>query len=470
MGQEVADSHFKKEEFRHFQQALREETNLLEEWIADRYFSDCGYVAGLELELCLVDGSGKPAAGNQQLLDALHAPTVVPELSKFNIEFNVDPTSLCGDGLQTLTKRLVDTWSNCSAVAQTLDLSVLSIGILPTLRDEHLVLGNMSEVHRYQALNEQVLRLRRGKPVRLDISGVETLISEHRDVMLEAGTTSLQLHLQVPQAQAADAFNLATVVSAPMVAIGANSPLLFGKQLWQETRIPLFEQAVAMEEPVNRVNFGTGYLAHDLLALFIENENLYPILLPFNCGSDVKKLAHLRLHNGTIWRWNRPIIGFDPNGRPHLRIEHRVMASGTTVHDMAAQMAFYYGLMIHFLNTPELDVRAKMPFITAWNNFYDCARLGLKAQISWLDGKKWPLDKLIVQVLVPAARRGLEFLKVDTLSSDRWLQIIESRAHSGQTGAHWQSEFYRRSGDTALLVREYLARQQTGEPVHQWSY
>lgn len=470
MGQDVSGTHFKSEEFRHFQHALREETSLLEEWISDRQLSDAGYVAGLELEMCLVGDSGNPAACNQSLLDALHSPIIVPELSKFNVEFNVDPISPRGDGLQILTKRLVDTWSICSESARTLGLSVVSIGILPTLRDEHLVLGNMSELNRYQALNEQVLRLRRGKPVRLDISGVETLVSEHLDVMLEAGATSLQLHLQVPQDQAAHAYNLATVVSAPMVAIGANSPMLFGKRLWQETRIPLFEQAVAMEEPVNRVNFGTGYASRNLLALFLENESLYPVLLPIVCGYRLEKLEHLRLHNGTIWRWNRPIIGFDPNGRPHIRIEHRVMAAGATAIDMAAQMAFYYGLMINLLNKPGLDVRAKLPFITAWNNFYESARYGLKAQVIWLDGKKWPLDKLILQELIPAARDGLGFLHVDATSTDHWLQIIESRAETGQTGAQWQAEFFRRTSDVALLVREYRARQQAGEPVHQWGY
>ncbi len=470
MGQDISETQFKKEEFRRFQLALREETSLLEEWISDRYLSDAGYVAGLELEMCLIDSSGNPAACNQPLLDVMQSKVIVPELSKFNVEFNVEPSSLRGDGLKTIAQRLVETWSNCDDAARSMDLSIMSIGILPTLRDDHLVLANMSELHRYKALNEQAIRLRRGKPVRLDISGVESIVSEHLDVMLEAGATSLQLHLQVPQNQAASAYNLATVVSAPMVAIGANSPYLFGKHLWQETRIPLFEQAVAMDAPVNRVNFGTGYASHDLAALFLENESLYPVLLPIKGGNDVKKLEHLRMHNGTIWRWNRPIIGFDANGRPHMRIEHRVMAAGTTAIDMAAQMAFFYGLMLELLNTPDLDVRAKLPFITAWNNFYESARLGLKAQITWLDGKKWPLDKLIVQELLPSARRGLEFLKVDAASIDRWLQIIESRAQSGQTGAQWQTEFFRHTGDSALLVREYLARQQAGEPVHQWSY
>ncbi len=216
---------------------------------------------------------------------------------------------------------------------------------------------------------------------------------KHMDVMLESGATSLQLHLQVPQNRAADALNFATVVSAPMVALSANSPLLFGKKLWQETRIPLFEQSVAMEEPINRVNFGTGYASRDLSTMFEENESLYPVLLPVSSGRGIEKLEHLRLHNGTIWRWNRPVIGFDPNGKPHLRIEHRVMAAGPTSIDMAAQSAFYYGVMIDLLNQPKMDVRERLPFITAWNNFYDCARTGLKAQISWLDGKKWSVQK-----------------------------------------------------------------------------
>ena len=255
MGQDVEGVRFRSDEFRRFQHALHEETELLTEWIADRQLSDRDYVIGLELEMCLVDQLGRPAAFNDSLLKELQADSVVPELSQFNIEFNVEPISPRGDGLKTLFSRLSETWERCNQAAAGLDLSVLSVGILPTLDEEHLVLNNMSQLHRYHALNEQILRLRRGKPVRLSIDGTESLASEHMDVMLEAGATSLQLHLQVPQDRAADAFNFATVLSAPMVAISANSPLLFNKKLWQETRIPLFEQAVAMEEPINRVNF-----------------------------------------------------------------------------------------------------------------------------------------------------------------------------------------------------------------------
>jgi len=471
VGQEISDTHFRHEEFHRFQTGLREETQLMSEWFADRHFSNQDYVAGLELEMCLVDELGQPSARNDDLIAEVKSPGVVHELSQFNVEFNVEPISPRGVGLKTLQDRLVETWGNCRTVAKRLDVSVVSIGILPTLRDDHLVLKNMSRLHRYHALNEQVLRLRHGQAVRLDINGVEKLVIEHLDVMLEAGATSLQLHLQVPQDKASEAYNFATVLSAPMVAIGANSPLLFGKRLWQETRIPLFEQAVALDGPINRVTLGTGYAPKDTSFLFRENESLFPVLLPLKCEEEVEKLAHLRLHNGTIWRWNRPIVGFNADGQPHLRIEHRVMAAGPTVIDMTTQMAFYYGLMVDQLASQELAIEERLPFVTAWSNFYESARLGLKANVTWLDGKKWSLSKLILQVLLKSARRGLEHLRVDSNSIDTWLQLISERVSTGRTGAHWQSEFFLRSGgDTAALVREYRARQESGEPVHRWSY
>jgi gamma-glutamyl:cysteine ligase YbdK (ATP-grasp superfamily) len=471
MGQEILESHFRQDSFRNFQQRLHDETRLITEWIADRHFSNHDWVAGLELEMCLVDASGQPSACNASIIEAVNEPTVVPELSKFNLEFNVTPASPKLDGIKKLSDRLEKTWATCRMKASALGVSIVSVGILPTLREEHLVLANMSTLHRYHALNEQVIRLRHGRSAHLNISGIESLVCEHLDVMLEAGTTSLQLHLQVPQARAADAYNLSTILSAPMVAVSANSPLLFGKQLWQETRIPLFEQAVAMDGPVNRVTFGTGYATTDLAFLFRENESLFPVLLPLESDQEQEALPSLRLHNGTIWRWNRPIVGFDPDGCPHLRIEHRVMAAGPTVVDMTSQMAFYYGLMIEYLNQERLAIDEKLPFISAWTNFYDAARVGLKAHVLWLDGKKWSISKLILDQLIPTAERGLCLLQVDSALIDCWLQTIANRVKTGRTGSQWQSEFFIRSGgDTAALVREYRSRQESGEPVHQWSY
>lgn len=469
MGQEIVESNFGHEAFQRFRQHLREETRLLAQWIADRHFSNRDLVIGLELETCLVDSAGMPVANNQEVIRAAGIPAVVPELSRFNLEFNVDPVSPRQQGIRQIGDSLQATWARCREAAEPLGATVLAVGILPTLGEGHLVLDNMSALHRYHALNQQVMRLRRGRPTHVDISGVESLVCEHLDVMLEAGTTSLQLHLQVPQDQAADAYNLAMILSAPLVAISANSPLLFGKLLWQETRVPLFEQAVAMDGPINRVTFGTGYASDNLSFLFEENEQLFPVLLPLERDQELERLPSLRLHNGTIWRWNRPIVGYDDDGTPHLRIEHRVMAAGPTVIDMVSQMAFYYGLMVEYLARENKDIEASLPFLAARGNFYDAARVGLKANVAWLDGKKWPLRKLVLEELLPAARHGLVALQVDSTSIDRWLEIIEARVSSGKTGSQWQSDCFIRSGrDAATLVREYRSRQETGEPVHLW--
>ncbi len=470
MGQEITETHFRHEEFRRFQESLHQETQLLNDWIASGQLSNRDYCAGLELELCLVDREGEPSPSNQTIIEAVDSPDVVFELSQFNLEFNVEPTSPRRNGLLELHQRLDVLWNRCREAANARELSVLSIGILPTLTDDHMILANMSPLHRYRALNEQVLRLRKGRPVRLDIRGFEELASEHLDVMLEAATTSFQLHLQVPQAMARMAYNASLVLSAPMVALSANSPMLFGKRLWHESRIPLFEQAVATESPMSRVSFGAGYIQDHLGTLLTENEKLFPILLPLNSDSPREKLPHLRLHNGTIWRWNRPIVGFDDDGVPHFRIEHRVMAAGTSSIDMLVQMAFYYALMVYMIEQRDPDFEERLPFISAWTNFYESARNGLHSHINWTDGKKWPIAKLILECLIPQAEIGFRLLEIDSTTYRTWLDVLHDRVSSGRNGAQWQMDFFERTGrDTALLVREYRIRQESGEPVHQWT-
>jgi hypothetical protein len=242
---------------------------------------------------------------------------------------------------------------------------------LPTLQDSDLTLNNISLLDRYRALNEQVLRQRNGVEITLNINGDDHLQVSHKDVMLEAAATSLQIHIQVPQDIAARYYNASILLSAPMVAISANSPCLFGKRLWQETRIPVFEQAVptggyggAAFGPVHRVSFGLDYARRSLFECFQENLEHYPLLLPVHYQDDIGKLKHLRLHNGTIWRWNRPLIGFDEDQTPHLRIEHRVCASAPSTVDDIANIAFYYGL-VHFYATLDEPPENIMPFADA---------------------------------------------------------------------------------------------------------
>jgi hypothetical protein len=349
------------------------------------------------------------------------------------------------------------------------------VGILPSVAQSDLSLANMSELKRYRALNEQVLRLRDGAPLALEIHGREHLNIEHKDVMLESAATSLQLHLKVAVDNAVRYYNAAQIAAAPMVAAAANSPFLFGRDLWDETRIPLFEQAVevggfagASRGPVRRVSFGTGYAKESLFECFVENQQHFPVLLPIVFDAAEKDMRHVRLHNGTIWRWNRPLIGYDDNGTPHLRIEHRVLPAGPTVVDSIASAAFFYGL-VHALAMRDTVPEYELPFATARDNFYAAARDGLDAQITWLDGRRLPVQTLLLDQLIPLARYGLGLLEIDAQDRDLYLGIVKDRIRNACTGCNWQRAWVARHGrDMQALTEAYYERQQRGEPVHNW--
>ncbi|MFN0051961.1 MAG: glutamate-cysteine ligase family protein [Planctomycetales bacterium] len=469
MGQEISSARFKHHDFHRFERLIEHEASVLHDWFEHRTFSERRSIAGLELEAWLVADDGSPVPLNAELLQLVDSPEVVPELSKFNIEFNATPQPLSGIGITRLESELTETWGNCDRLAGQLGASVVAIGTLPTIADEHLSLTNMSESPRYRALNEQVLRLRQGRPIRMRIEGRERLETEHRDVMLEAGATSFQLHLQVPQDEAVRFYNASLILSAPLAAISANSPWLFGRVLWEETRIPLFEQAVDVGGGTySRVTFGSGYAGRSLEEFFLENRTQYPVLLPLTMDDPSEHLAHLRLHNGTIWRWTRPLIGFDEDGRPHLRIEQRIMAAGPSLVDMAANMAFFYGL-IEALATNPVPPETQLPFALARDNFYAAAQGGLASQIVWLDGRTIPVRDLILRQLLPLARCGLQRLHADPGESERLLGIIEARTEAGRNGAVWQREFIEQHGrDLPQLTRVYRDRQRAGHPVHSW--
>jgi gamma-glutamyl:cysteine ligase YbdK (ATP-grasp superfamily) len=470
MGQEISSTRFKYFDFHRYDKLLKREMEVLRQWFRDGRFSTKRAIAGLELEAWLVDASGQPTPWNEQVIARAACPDVVPELSRFNIEFNVSPQPLAGNGLARMASELEATWRRCEAAASDLGTSVVAIGVLPTLTDAMLSLSNMSKVNRYQALNEQVLRLRQGRPIRLNVKGRESLVTEHRDVMLESATTSFQLHLQVPLAESVRSYNAAVIASAAMVGVSGNSPLLFGASLWDETRIPLFEQAVDVGGgAMSRVTFGSGYARESLLEVFAENQEKYPVLLPLMMEDVSERLAHIRLQNGTIWRWNRPLIGFDDDGTPHLRVEHRVMPAGPTLIDMSANMAFFYGLA-ESLRQESPPPESQLPFEAARDNFYRAARHGLDCDVQWLDGAKHPLRELILSELLPRAISGLQRLEADPDLTAPWLEVIEARVRSGQTGAEWQRRFMDRHGrDLAALTQAYRDQQRRGDPVHTWT-
>ncbi|MDH5183786.1 MAG: glutamate--cysteine ligase [Gammaproteobacteria bacterium] len=476
MGQEIHDSRFSQHDFARFSQRLTQETELLGQWFKDGHFSRRHCVAGFELETWLVDRQIQPLADNERFLTVLADPMVSPELSCFNVELNTPALALQGKALSSIHHHLQQTWEHCEQVAQSLGEHMLMIGIPANLQEKQLCLANMSKMLRYRALNEQVLRLRQGKPLLLDIEGEEHLHLSHQDVMLESAATSFQLHLQVAEPYAVRFYNASLIAAAPVVAVSANSPFAFGKDLWAETRIPLFEQAVdvggydgAAFGPIKRVSFGSGYARESLFELYEENLQHYPVLLAETSESEASHMDHVRLHNGTIWRWNRPLIGFDEDGTPHLRIEHRVIPAGPSLVDAIANAAFYYGL-VQYLATADEAPESRLAFATVRDNFASAARYGLRAHLHWLEeGYHAPIRELILQQLLPQAEQGLIQLQLDKTEINYYLGIIRQRVDSGQNGSQWQRDFVSIHGrDWTALMQAYYRQQQQQSPVHLW--
>jgi hypothetical protein len=469
MGQEISQIHFGVEQFADYDRRLRDEADLLNTLLSQGRFSSRGEVGGYELESWLLDHNYFPAPNNQTYLARLNNPLVVPELSRFNVEINGAPQPLRSSALSDMSRELEATWNQCQEVAHGLDSVLMMIGILPTIRQKDLTLANMAELKRYRALNEQVLMRRAGRPLHIKIDGRQPLDLIHPDVMLEAATTSFQLHFQTSQSEAVRYFNASLIAAGPLLAAAANSPYLFDHELWDETRIPLFEQSVdGGEASARRVDFGNGYVSNSLHECFADNLSNYPVLLPLLMDEPQERFAHLRLHNGTIWRWVRPLIGFDPDGTPHLRIEQRVLPAGPTIADMLANAALYFGL-VKFLAGLNDAPENHFPFEYAKENFYTAARHGLNAELNWLGGEKINARALLKEEILPMARHGLKTLSLDQNDIDNAMEILEGRILSGQTGAVWQRAYRERHrADCLHLVVAYLEQQRSGVPVHQW--
>lgn len=476
MGQEIAKTQFSEQEFIEFRARLAAETDALEQLAAQGGIQDTRLIAGFELEAWLLGSAGMPKPINAPFLAALANPLVVPELSRFNVEFNGAPMPLGAGALTALAAGLRATWDEAQQVARDMDAQLAMIGILPTVGKAHLVLDNMSDSKRYVALNRQVLRQRGGQPVHIHIDGLESLREECPDVMLEAATTSFQIHLQVPESISGRYFNAMLALCAPLLAVAVNSPLLFGRRLWQETRIPVFEQSVELggfaglaDPSVRRVGFGQGYVGSSIVALFRENLDLYPVLLPMLQSGGAAGYPHLRLHNGSIWRWVRPLVGQDAQGEPHVRIEQRVLPSGPTIPDMMANLAFCLGLAKALVDAGR-EMAEWLPFSVARDNFYAAAKYGLQARLQWPANTMRPVRNLLLEELLPLAQTGLESLGLSTKEVLGALGIIEARARTGRTGAAWQlSCLDRVGGDVHRMTAAYMENQSAGIPVHEWA-
>jgi CBS domain-containing protein/gamma-glutamylcysteine synthetase len=348
---------------------------------------------------------------------------------------------------------------------------------------------NLTPKKRYKALMEAINRQLIGNAYELKIVGIDELLLKHNSPLLEAVNTSFQVHLQVEPDEFVKMYNIAQVLAAPVMAIAANSPLVFGKRLWHESRIAMFQQSIDtrtshdhMRERSPRVSFGKTWLENSVLEIYKEDIARFRVLLSSDVSEDslemiknneVPKLRALQVHNSTVYRWNRPCYGISDNGKPHLRIENRVFASGPTTVDEIANACFWLGLMCGMKDEVE-DVAKLMLFDDARDNFLKAAQFGMDTKFNWFNDQKINAADLIKE-LIPIARKGLISRKVSTKDVDKYLGIILGRAESHMNGARWMlrsyTDFSAATGkDEALaaLTSCIIENQNKNEPVHTW--
>ena len=490
MGRDVEHVVFSREDRRRFRDKHRSCLDVLAQMLAESQFDFDRPMTGMEIELNLVDDRGEPANVNARVLELVADPAFQTEVGQFNIEINVDPREIGGAGLHDFEQDVRSSLNSADERARSDGAHLVMTGILPTLKPRHVRIEAMSANPRYAALNDQIFAAR-GEDVELAVDGVERLNTYADSITPEAACTSFQLHLQVSPAQFAQYWNAAQTIAGAQLAVGANSPFLFGKELWRETRIPLFEQATdtrpqeLKEQGVRpRVWFGERFIT-SVFDHFEENVRYFPALLPI-CDDedpvaaldrgDVPRLAELRMHNGTVYRWNRPVYDIH-DGKPHLRIENRVLPAGPSIVDVFANGAFYYGLL-HTLAAQDRPVWSQMSFAAAEDNFTEGARHGIHAQLYWPGLGTVPVTELVLRRLLPMAQQGLAERDVDTAVSDRLLGAIERRCTTYRNGAEWQAEMFHRIDEQrqpldrrdALreMLRRYSEHMHANTPVADW--
>jgi gamma-glutamyl:cysteine ligase YbdK (ATP-grasp superfamily) len=491
MGDEVTVTAYTREDRQRYREKVRLNLDVFEQMLAQNIFDFERPLIGMEIELNLVDQSYQPRMTNAEVLERIADPGFQTEIGQYNIELNVDPRSMPGDAALELEDELRRSLNRAEGLANETGAHTVAIGILPTVMPEHLQTEWMSAKVRYAALNEAMVNAR-GEDMFIDIEGVngERLAMYADSIVPESACTSVQLHLQVAPQEFAAYWNGAQALSGLQLAVGANSPYFCGKQLWHETRIELFNQATDTR-PIElknqgvrpRVFFGERWIT-SVFDLFEENVRYFPALLPEISDEDpaamleagqAPRLSELRLHNGTVYRWNRPIYDL-VDGRPHLRVENRVLPAGPTIIDTMANAAFYYGVL-RMLAEEDRTVWTKMSFAAAENNFRACAQRGMEARVYWPGFGEVPADELVLRHLLPMANEGLDRWGVSAAVRDRYLGVIEARCTSGVNGSSWQVAAVQRLEDrgadrsTALtgMLEHYVQAMHTNEPVHSWS-
>lgn len=489
MGRDVPAITITRQNRRAYREKVRICLDVLERMLLESRFDAGSRRVGLEIEFNLVDGLGYAAMTNAGVLAAIDDPAWTSELGQFNVELDSDPATIAGGVFSLLESSLGRTLAHAFERAEAAGSRILMVGILPSLRRSDIGEHTISSNPRYKLLNDEMLAAR-GEEMRICIDGTERLLAYTDHILPEAACTSVQCHLQVDPDMFACYWNAAQATAGMQVAIGANSPYLFGRELWRETRIPLFKQATdtrseeLRQQGVRpRVWFGERWI-NSVTDLFEENVRYFPALLPLCEDEDpaavldrgeTPGLAELTLHNGTIYRWNRPVYAV-ADGKPHLRVENRVLPAGPTLVDVLANAAFYYGL-VHELAEAEPPVWSSMPFAAASANLTAAARRGLDAVVFWPGFGELPVTDLTLGHLLPLAMRGLERWGVDAADATRLLSIIERRCVLRQNGASWQVASVHRLQDRGLadrgealrlMTQDYIGLMNSKEPVHSW--
>ena len=490
MGDDVTGTGYTREQRQRYREKVQQDLDVFEQMLATSGFEFDRPMTGMEIELNLVDEDARPTMTNAEVLASIADPGYQTELGQYNIELNVNPRPLPGDAALLLERDLRESLNHAEAKAGETGARLVTVGILPTLMPDDFHGEWMSANARYAALNDAIF-IARGEDLYLDIEGPdgERLAMYSDTIAPESACTSVQLHLQVAPQDFAAYWNAAQALAGPQIGLGANSPFLFGKRLWAETRIALFEQATdtrAVElknQGVRpRVFFGERWIT-SIFDLFEENVRYFPSLLPEVSDEDpvavlesgrAPVLSELRLHNGTVSRWNRPIYDI-VGGRPHLRVENRVLPAGPSIVDTMANSAFYYGTL-RMLAEEDRPVWTQMSFPAALDNFRTAAQRGLDARVYWPGYGEVPIPELVLRHLLPLAHEGLTRWGVSKAVRDRYLGVIADRCTSGRGGAAWQTTAVERFEAKGLdrqaalraMLELYIEGMHSNEPVHTW--
>jgi len=484
----VRDHRPQEHELRSFTKALLEDVQAIERMLDEGLIESGVRRIGAEQEMFLVDRSMRPAMKATDVLERLNHPQFTTELALFNAEVNLHPQMFEDDCLWRMEQELEGLLAQATRAANAEGVDVLLAGILPTVKQKHLVIENITPKERYRQLNATMVAHRGGK-FRILLKGIDELQAEHDNVLFEACNTSFQIHFQVGSDEFVPLYNLAQAVTAPVLAAAVNSPVFLQHRLWKETRVALFQQALDTRSTVHqerkirsRVAFGHNWIEDSVLEIFREDIARFRVLISTDLGEsplamldrgEIPSLPALRLHNGTIYRWNRPCYGVS-DGRAHLRIEHRSLPAGPTVVDEVANAAFFFGLMTALAEEHD-DITKVLRFDQVQNNFMAAARYGLEANFHWIGGKTYSAQDLILNHLIPSAEAGLKAKNVRSTDIDRYLGVLRERVRLGRTGARWMLESLagmdpKRSTDERYraLTAAINDRQNQGTPVHEW--